>query len=145
MNDRKAAEITHEDWQIFSSKLINSLPGGTSGAKHKWLQDKTGISMSTSQNWTSRAEGKAGGIPSTENLFKIAGLLEISLSHLIVIIQERLDPPAPPSGQINQSVIVALAEINKAELGMTAQGLDGITSPQLAAAASNLLQMIEYL
>lgn len=144
MATNQKSEISADDWQLFASRLITKLPGRTSGARHKWLQDKTGISASTSQNWISKTGDKATEIPSLTNLFKIADLLEISLTQLITIVQEQMEPPVPHEG-ITAKTIQAIADIDHDEAKMLAQGLKDLSWLAVNKAGFNLLEIAQKL
>lgn len=143
-NRSSLSGFTPDDWRVFTSKLIDSLPGKNAGLRMKWLQDKTGVSPSTAQNWISERTEKQGLLPDIDKLFKIAELLDMDLSSLIITIQRRLDPPPIKVSAVEGSHIIALAAIQQDEMAQVAKSLRGVTKGDVIQAVTNLGLMISH-
>jgi hypothetical protein len=131
-------EIDPIAWQVFATKLLDSLPGAGKTERKQWLADHTGIGISTIGNWTGN-NGGSGGKPHLDNLEHVARVLDISLPNLISIIQLGGEPPVPRAQKITQVMILNLAELKQVEVPMTAKSLAGLTQSQVFEAASKLM------
>ena len=142
---KKLSEFTPDDWRVFISRLVENAPGKNSGVRLKWLQERTGISPSTMQNWLSERPEKQGLLPDTDKLFTIAALLDIDLATLIVTIQHQITPPPIKIASFDANVIKSIAQIQSEELQSIAKSLRGLSQGECYKAMSNLGLIAQYL
>jgi hypothetical protein len=133
--------ISEQDWQIYFSKIFETVPRQSKEEKHVWLAEKAGVSVSSTTSWLAK-----GVLPRMENLSQIAeNLLKIRLTVMIDQIQHNIDPPSLTADTVDRRTIEAIANVPSTDYELIGSSLGGMTQAQLYGAAGKLIEIAKFL